>query len=138
MSNPIDPERIAQAGTEHAHQVALFVWAALQYDEHPELRLMFAIPNGGLRSKVTAANLKAEGVKASVPDVFLPVASGGWHGLFIEMKKPANGKIPAGRADDGQMTFIHKLQMQGYGACVCVGWKEAAKVILQYLEYGRK
>lgn len=129
MSKPVTPANIARAGTEHAEQVAVFVWAALNFEKWPELRLMFAIPNGGLRNKITAANLKAEGVKAHVPDILLPVARGPWHGLFIEMKKVG------GRVDPGQKTLISDLQAQGYGALVCVGWVQAVETIVAYLNW---
>ena len=67
--------------SEHAEQVALFKWAEFAAARWPELTLMHAIPNGGHRNKITAARLKAEGVRAGVPDICLPVARGGWHGL---------------------------------------------------------
>ncbi len=123
------PADLAKAGSEHAHQVAVFAWAALNFTKYPELRMLFAIPNGGLRNKITAANLKAEGVRAHVPDIFLPVARGPWHGLFIEMKKEG------GRVDPGQTEFIAKLRDLGYGASVCVGWQKAVQVLIQYLEW---
>ena len=85
------PEQIAKSGTEESHQTALFAWAALHANECPQLRLLLAIPNGGLRNKVTAGKLKAQGVKAGVPDIFLPVARGRYHGLWIEMKEGATG-----------------------------------------------
>ena len=129
MANPLTPEQIARAGTEHAHQVAVFVWAALQYSKYPELRLMFAIPNGGLRNKITAANLKAEGVKSGVPDIFLPVPRGCWLGLFIEMKKPG------GHVEKEQTKWMSDLRAQGYGAVVCVGWENAVIVLQQYLDW---
>lgn len=129
MSKPVNPDSIASVGTEHAHQVALFCWAALQFSRYPELKLMFAIPNGGLRNKITAANLKAEGVRSHVPDIFLPVPRGSWHGLFIEMKKPG------GRIDPGQASYLIELREQGYGACVCVGWQEARTTLESYLNW---
>lgn len=131
MSKPIQPSDLARAGTEHAHQVAVFAWAALNFLKYPELRMMFAIPNGGLRNKITAANLKAEGVRAHVPDILLPAARGPWHGLFIEMKKDG------GRVDPGQATYLMSLRDLGYGACVCVGWQEAVATLTLYLEWGK-
>jgi hypothetical protein len=128
LSNGPQPAELAKAGTEHAHQVALFAWAALQV-EFPELRLMFAIPNGGQRNVIVATQLKAEGVKAHVPDIFLPVARGRWHGLFIELKKPG------GRAHPGQQKYIENLRGQGFGAVVCIGWEVAAANILAYLNW---
>lgn len=130
MANGPQPADIAKAGTEHAHQVAVFVWAALQFHRWPELRMMFAIPNGGERNKIVAANLKAEGVRRHVPDICLPVARGPWHGLFIEMKKLTDYRV-----HEGQKEYIKQLQEQGYGACVCVGWQAAADVLEKYLSY---
>ena len=59
---------------EHREQVKLFAWAEWERIDRPELGLLFAVPNGGRRDAVTGARLKAEGVKAGVPDVWLPVA----------------------------------------------------------------
>ena len=42
--------------SEHDEQVALFEWAALREAEIPELALLFAIPNGGLRNKERSAD----------------------------------------------------------------------------------
>ena len=127
----ITPEQLAASGSEHAHQCALFCWAALETSRFPELALMFAIPNGGERNKIVAARLKAEGVKSSVPDIFLPVARGRWHGLFIELKKID------GRACEGQLEMIDKLKAQGFGACVCVGWEVARDTLIAYLKYSQ-
>lgn len=129
MSQPVNPESIASVGTEHAHQVALFCWAALNFSKYPDLRLMFAIPVGGLRNKITAANLKAEGAKAGVPDIFLPTPRGTYHGLFIELKVGTNPASPA------QKEWMKALKAQGYGGCVCVGWECARDTILNYLNW---
>jgi hypothetical protein len=125
----LTPEQIAKAGSEHAHQVALFAWAATMFNVYPELRLMFAIPNGGLRNKVTAANLKAEGVKSGVFDIFLPAPRSRWNGLFIELKVGNN------KPTLEQIKFMNEIQDQGYGATVCWDWKKAAEVIQLYLNF---
>jgi len=66
---------------EHNEQVAVFAWARWAEAQYPELALLFAVPNGGARNKVTAARLKAEGVKRGVLDIWFPVARGGWRRL---------------------------------------------------------
>lgn len=129
------PESFLKAGTESAHQIALFCWAAQNFDACPELRLMFHIPNGGERNKIVAAKLKAEGVKSAIPDIFLPVPRGTWHGLFIELKKPKNHKGSAGKATDEQLAMIDALRQQGYGAVVCIGFEEARATVMSYLRY---
>ena len=67
-------------------QEALFTWAKMQESRYPELSLMYAIPNGGSRHVIEAANLKRQGVKAGVFDVCLPVAKGVYHGMYLELK----------------------------------------------------
>ncbi len=114
---------------EAEEQSALFSWAQLMYNKYPELELMYHIPNGGKRSKVEAARLKAQGVKAGVPDICLPVARGGYHGLYIELKR-----VQGGRASAGQKEWIPKLQRQGYLAVICRGWSAAANVIIEYMK----
>ncbi len=113
--------------SEHTEQVALFRWAAVQKCTLPELALMFAIPNGGHRSKAVAAKLKAEGVKPGVPDICLPVARGGYHGLFIELKAGKN------KASAAQTDWITGLNFQGYCAVCLTGWDAARNWIELYL-----
>lgn len=137
-SKPLDPASFAKNGSEHGNQVALFVWASQNTTDHPELRLMYAIPNGGERNKIVAANLKAEGVRSGVPDIFLPAARGNWHGLYIELKRPKSEGKTAGRVSDDQKQWSDALQAQGYGVAVAVGWEQARDVLLQYLNWVSK
>jgi hypothetical protein len=79
---------------EHDAQVTLF-------DEHLRVRLVpravaFAIGNGGLRHPSVAAALKAEGVTAGVPDIFLMHLS---QTYFLEMKKPKGGRVSKEQKD---------------------------------------
>lgn len=120
--------------TEHQEQAALFRVAALHEKKWPELAQMFAVPNGGQRHIAVAARLKAEGVKAGVPDIFLPAPRGQAHGLFIELK--AEG----GRVSAAQRNRLAALARQGYACRVCYGWEEAWREIQAYLagpEQGR-
>lgn len=112
---------------EHNEQVRLFAWAGREAEEHPELGLLFAVPNGGRRDAVTGARLKAEGVKAGVPDVWLPVARGGFHGLVIELKAGAR------RASREQAAWMGALAREGYAVSLCYGADEAKGEILNYL-----
>ena len=116
------PKPAAQA-SEHAEQVSLVQW----FDkEFPKLRgRLFAIPNGGHRHPAEAARLKLEGVRAGVPDLFLPVPAGGKHGLFIEMKREKGGRLSPEQKD-----WLAHLNEQGYRAEVCKGF-EAAKAVIQ-------
>lgn len=108
---------------EHQEQKVLVRWFRLAY---PSL-VLFAIPNGGARAKITAARLKDEGVLAGVSDLFLMAARGGYYGLFIEMKA-VNGKLST-----TQKQFVAEAHKAGYRAVVCYGFKEAQENINNYL-----
>lgn len=112
---------------EAKEQEALFCWAAWAVGQYPELKLLHHIPNGGSRNKIEAANLKRQGVKAGVPDVHLPVARGGFHGLYIEMKYGDN------KPTDKQNQWLFDLSEQRYCTAVCYSWVEAKEKIEWYL-----
>lgn len=126
---------------EHQEQVALFKWAEYAAGRWPVLELLYAIPNGGIRPSkartdkrgrtvrysVEAQKLRAEGVKSGVPDICLPVPSGQYHGLYIELK------TRRGRPSVAQRKWIAALRRHGYRAEVCRGWEAARAVIEDYL-----
>lgn len=113
---------------EANEQEALFRWAAFVRGRFPEIDLLYHVPNGGSRKRLEAANLKRQGVKAGVPDLCLPVARGGFHGLYIEMKYGKN------KTSENQKQWLSDLRKQGYAAEVCYGWEQAAEMITKYLE----
>lgn len=110
--------------TEDEEQEALFAWAA----DQPALSCMFSIPNGGFRNKATAVRMKRTGTKAGVPDIFLPIASHGFHGLFIEMKRTKGGSVSQAQRDT-----MERLTREGYCCKVCKGFEEARITIIDYL-----
>ena len=113
---------------EEIEQTCLFRWAALESGAHPELKLLHAIPNGGKRSKSEAGRMKAAGVKAGVPDMCLPVAREGCHGLYIELKRRDGGRV-----SPEQALWMEALARQGYKAVLCHGWDAAREEIQRYL-----
>lgn len=124
MAKQITPEQLAKS-SESSQQSALFCWAA--QSGIPELKRMFHVPNGGSRHIAEAAKLKAMGVKAGVPDIFLPVITARFNGLWIELK---NAK---GVVSKEQQEWLEYLASQCYATRVCFEWKEAKQAILEYL-----
>ena len=116
-------------GAEDQEQAAVMLWARSNADIYPELDFLFAVPNGGLRNKATAARLKATGTLAGVSDLILLVPRGGYHGICLEMK------APGGRVSPAQKAFLAFEQRQGYCAVVCYDRFEAIKTIIAYLTY---
>lgn len=121
---------------EHNAQVAVFQWAKLNEGRCPELALLYANPNGGYRNISVARYMKAEGLKAGVPDMFLPVARGGYHGLFIELKQAGarpKSETAKGSVSDEQRQWLKALREQYYLAEVCYGATEAIDLLKDYL-----
>lgn len=116
------------AAREDAEQRTLFEWAALHEWKWPELKLMYHVPNEGKRSAATAMLQKRMGLRAGVPDICLPVARGGYHGMYIELKRASGGRV-----QPSQQVWLSALQAQGYRAVVCRGWAEAAAALEEYL-----
>lgn len=113
--------------SEHEIQKALINCLRSYEYKYPHLRYLFAIPNGSKRDIGTAMKLKAEGVKAGVPDLFLPIPSGDYHGMFIEMKVKPNKPNPA------QEQYLSFLEGKGYKVLLAYSTDEALKEILNYL-----
>jgi len=110
---------------EHLLQVGCVKWFRLQY---PNLaNLLFAIPNGGLRNIKVATKLKAEGVLAGVPDLFLAMPSKFWYGLFIEMKHGKN------TVTDSQKEMMMRLSEAGYWCVVVYSFDQFVNEIQNYL-----
>jgi hypothetical protein len=76
------------------------------------------------------AKMKNTGFRNGIPDLFLPVARGGCHGLFVEMKSAS------GRASDEQKYWIEKLNNQGYMAVIAKGHSEAIRFVEEYYRGG--
>ena len=120
------PERYP---SESALQIAVVAGAMRMVGEHPEVALLHAIPNGDWRGPRVAQRLKAEGVKPGIPDLFLPVPRGGYHGLYIELK---NGR---GTVSREQWVVMGVLQAHGYLVRILNDLPMALILIRSYLEY---
>jgi len=129
-TSAIRPKAANIPSSEHNEQVTLFQWASLNVGRWPCLSRMFAIPNGGHRHPAVAGRLKAEGVKAGVPDIFLPWPVSGWCGLWIEMKYGRN------KPTKKQRDWLAWLGINGYKTATCWGAEEAIRVIEEYLGGG--
>lgn len=123
---------------EHHQQCAVFEWWYLVYPKYYEK--MFSCPNGAFlagdykRRAGQMKKLKAEGLKPGVSDIFLMVARGGYHGLFIEMKD-------IGKTEDDvtvpQLEHIEAAREEGYKAEYAIGAEQAIKILDKYMKSGK-
>lgn len=122
-----------RVANESQEQEALFRWAAYSLVKYPALELLYHIPNGGSRNPIEAYNLKMQGVKPGVPDICLPVPSGRFTALYIELKRRKGGRV-----SEAQRVWIAALNRVGCRAVVCKGWDEAREEIERYLGGSRE
>ena len=103
--------------SEHLEQVRLVSWFRKTW---PSVRI-FAIPNGGHRGASQGVALKAEGVTAGVPDLFVPE----WL-LWIEMKREAGGTVSPAQRD-----WIAYLQSIGHQVIIGRGFEDAKAQVIK-------
>jgi hypothetical protein len=120
-AKPVDREGLEQAALIKELELCLPAVAALIYH----------VPNGGHRHKLVAIKLKGQGVKAGVPDLVLPMARGGYFGLYLEFKATAPNDAAVSAS---QHAWIRRLNDQGYLAIVCRGHFDAMEQIRAYLQ----
>ncbi len=125
---PVPTERRLPNHEESEIQRAVIRWWAAAHSafgihEH----LLLSIPNGARTSIRTAVTLKREGLRKGASDLFLSVARGKYHGLWIEMKRPD------GRLTPEQKKFQEDVTTQGYAAFACYSSEAATMLISDYL-----
>tara|TARA_R110000868_G_scaffold39573_1_gene137708 strand:- start:611 stop:943 length:333 start_codon:yes stop_codon:yes gene_type:complete len=104
--------------TENREQIEFIQW----FKRNCPGELIIHIPNGGSRNIVEATTLKAMGVMAGVPDLFIPGRS-----LWIEMKRAKGGRLSA-----EQKVLIDVLHSYNYTVKVCKGCAEAIEAVISH------
>lgn len=126
-------------GTEHDIQSAVILWAIRHEGEYPELKWLYSSLNGifipgspATRARIIK-HMKQEGMKKGISDLCLPVARGGFHGLYIELKRDEGSKI-----QPEQIEFMEFVATQGYCDKICIGYQETVEALEWYLNLDRK
>lgn len=161
----------AKTRNEYAEQAALFMWANMaehfgivaanyadsykvkgmaksvfEHNNQPpltQLKWLHSINNNaGKGDAIRGAMAKAQGVKAFIPDIFLPVRKSyinavkirmDYGGYYIELKRLASERGAKGKANEGQLACHADLRAAGYKVDVFEGWELARDGLLSYL-----
>lgn len=119
---------------EAQEQAEVVLWARARHDGDPkrwrDLDLLHCSLSGMPMTPAQAGRAKAQGMRAGIPDLCLPVPVGGFSGLYIEMK------TDDGRPSKEQTEIIARLCGLGYRAVICYGAREAKQAILDYYASG--
>lgn len=124
----VKPVRVKRIDYEGKEQSALMIEISLRLPE--VAALIYHVPNGGHRHIAVAAQLKKQGVRAGIPDLVLPMARGGYFGLYIEFKATPPNDVPV---SGEQRARISALNDQGYLAIVCRGHFDAMEALRAYM-----
>lgn len=126
------PAKLAWQKSEDALQIecAKFAKKALYLAGEPQV--FHHSPNGGNRTQREASKFKMMGVLAGVPDTFLPLKSGEFCGLYIELKKAG------GAPSKEQKEFLNSVASEGYLAIIVNDLATFQRVFSYYLAQRKK
>lgn len=113
--------------SESQTQIAYFHWVKLKESQDDRFLAVFAVPNAGARTPRAGARMKAEGLRAGIPDIFCSIPSKGYHGLYIELKKKG------GKISPNQITYLDLFTKYNYLCKVCYSLSELIEVTEDYL-----
>lgn len=105
----------------------MFQWAAIACRTYPPLAWLYAVPNAGRRSPRAGQWMKAEGLRAGVPDVCLPVPRGPFGALYIEHKRPGGKLTPE------QERWHRGLTAAGNRVMISHSFDQTRAALLEYL-----
>lgn len=110
---------------EHGLQSRCVKWFRLQFPNRRHN--LFAVPNGGYRTKTTAALLKDEGQLSGVADLILLVRKGTCGALLLEAKVKGNYQSP------NQKLWQKMIEADGYEYRIFHTLEEFIDIVNEYL-----
>lgn len=110
---------------EHGLQTRCVRWYRLTFPNM--VHNLFAVPNGGYRTKTTAANMKAEGQLSGVSDLILLKRKGKCGALLLE------AKIKGNYQSDNQREWQRRIEADGYEYRVFHTLEEFIEIVNEYL-----
>ena len=116
---------VVKRHTESNEQIAAMDWLRAQ---HPNIALhTLHIGNERKASYYAGYIMKRMGVLKGASDLFMAWPSGGFHGLFIEVKSKT------GRPSAEQKAFLQRMKDVGYRAEICYGAEEVISTMKDYI-----
>jgi hypothetical protein len=119
--------RTYKQGPEEREMVAFFDFCRLRANQDPRLSVAYHTPNEGKSSIQRRMTMQKAGVLAGVPDICVPIPSGKYAALYIELK------IKPNKPSEKQKRVIEQLNANGCLAVVCYSASEAIQTLENYL-----
>ncbi len=126
---PVPPPRRKRNNEESRIQKAVIIYWRVHCKHFGlEENLLFKVANEGQRSEMYGKIMKDEGLRAGVSDLFLSTARGGFHGMYLEIKK-SDGVV-----SDSQRAFLKAVGREKYFTRVAYSYDEAVAALEEYLK----
>lgn len=122
---PNKPPRRRPRPLEHTLQSRAVRWFRLTHRDM--VHNLFAVPNGGYRTKTTAALMKEEGQLAGVADLILLKRKGSCGALLLEAKVKGNYQ------SETQREWQKRIEADGYIYKIFHTLEEFVEIINEYL-----
>lgn len=115
--------------TEYQHQKQFIAWLEQAYPRYRNcVRLSLnGVPLDRKSAPRIIAAAKKSGMVVGESDLFIAAPAHGFHGVFIEMKKPE------GKANQKQLDYLTEMRGNGYAAEICCGAQEAIDFFDNYI-----
>lgn len=110
---------------EHTLQCRVIRWFRLTYPNM--VHNLFAVPNGGYRTKTTAALMKEEGQLSGVADLILLKRKGSCGALLLEAKVKGNYQSQT------QREWQKRIEADGYQYRIFHSLEEFSQIVNNYL-----
>lgn len=135
MTNPYSrqnkerpPQPVKEASEDAIHFAFMDHLATIPYKDGKLVDFFHHSPNGGVSSFRQKAKFKKMGTLNGFPDLQCFIARGGYHGLFIELKRLKGGVVSA-----DQKRVLAMLNNEGYSAVICRGLDSAVEALNEYM-----
>lgn len=122
---PNKPPRRRPRPLEHTLQSRAVRWFRLTHRDM--VHNLFAVPNGGYRTKTTAALMKEEGQLAGVADLILLKRKGSCGALLLEAKVKGNYQ------SETQREWQKRIEADGYIYKIFHTLEEFVEIVNEYL-----
>jgi len=105
-------------------QQDLYIWF---WNNYPQYRKLFHHIYSNPPNGIQGAQLRSMGLIKGYPDMCLNVAKNGFHGLYLELKRPGEKPRPE------QLEIMELLRVQGYFVAWSDNIEEMKKIIIEYV-----
>ena len=122
------PAKLAFQGKEQELQFECAKWLKKALHVRGLPQVFYHVANEGQHKAYYRAKMKAQGVLAGVPDIVLPLRSGEYPGLYLELK------AGAGSPSKEQKIFLEAVAKEGYLALVVNDFDTFRECLTSYLD----